>query len=37
MERFAVWGLFATFGVILLAWLVWMRRAERREAGKRHD
>ncbi len=31
MGRFSFWGLFAAFGVILLAYWLWMRRLESRE------
>ena len=34
MNRFSVWGLFAVFFAILLGWLVWMRRVERREGER---
>lgn len=32
MNRFSFWGLFAVFGAMLVAYWIWMRREERREA-----
>lgn len=31
MTRFSFWGLFASYFALLLAYALWMRRAERRE------
>ena len=35
MRRFSFWGVFALFAAILLAYWLWMRREDRREAGRR--
>ena len=34
MNRFSFWGLFAVFLAIVAAYLVWMRRLERREEDR---
>lgn len=35
MTRFSFWGLFAAYFALLLAYALWMRRAERREERRR--
>lgn len=35
MTRFSFWGLFAAYFALLLAYALWMRRAERREGRGR--
>jgi len=32
---FVFWGLYLVFGIILVLYLLWMRRVERRERGER--